>query len=131
MYFENSKEENAREELQRIVNHEYSEFVNRDRKEVVDFESIRTEAMDGFESSQFRTNQRAMDIVFGNHFDEYAQERVHYIAKELWDGNYSKGQAELIIPVLREVHNKNRCDDCKNGHPLRIPSMETIEEKRQ
>lgn len=131
MYFENSKEENAREELQNIVNHEYSQFVNRDRKEVVDFESIRTDHLGPTLHRQFHINERAMDIVFGDHFDEYAQERVHYIAKELWDGNYSKGQAELIIPVLREVHNKNRCDDCKNGHPLRIPSMETIEEKRQ
>lgn len=129
MYFINNIEEEARAELQGIVNQEYSEFVKRDRKEgIVDFEAIRTDSMNGFDLRNLKHKQQVINIMFGDYWDSHQNYRVHYIAKGLWTGDYTIEEATMIIPVLREQHSKPHCAECnEERHPLRIPTLETIE----
>lgn len=131
MFQENTKSEEAIAELKGIVNHEYHTFVNRDRTPSVDFESIRVDGLGRFEQKQISHKSRVMNIVFGDMFEEHAQERIHYISEEMWDGNYSIDEVNLIKPILRELHNKINCGKCINGHPLRIPTNDTINDVRK
>lgn len=127
MYFTNSKEEEAKDELRKMINQQYSEFVSRGDNPRVHFERIYSDSLPP--SVRYKAHQRARiaSIMFGEYFDEYKQERVHAIAAEMWEGRMAPEYAIMVIPVLKELHRKAVCDKCQDGHRLRIPTYETIE----
>lgn len=128
MFQENTKSEEAKEELKGIVNREYQDFVDRDnKKHLVKYEAIHLESLPKEIRKHAEERQRIMSIMFGDHFDEYAQHRVHARIQEMWEGRMEPINAMLIIPTLKSIHNKAKCEKCKDGHKLRIPTYETIE----
>lgn len=128
MYQENTKAEEAAAELKGIVNREYQDFVDRDtKKHLVKYEAIHLESLPKEIRKHAEERQRIMSIMFGDHFDEYAQHRVHARVQEMWDGYMNPQNADIILSTLKVIHNKAKCEKCQDGHKLRIPTYETIE----
>jgi hypothetical protein len=127
MFQENTKAEEATAELKGIVNHEYQEFVDRYDNRGVNYNAIHIESLPQEIRRGVEERQRIMSIMFGSHFDEHAQERVHARVQEMWEGRMTPKAAEMILPTLKGLHNKAKCEKCQDGHKLRIPTYETIE----
>jgi hypothetical protein len=118
MYFGLTKEEEATRELRDLINGEINEFVNRETDEVKIHEL--------HISPNKESNGYCVNMILGDHFDEFTSERCHARSDDLFNGKFDPRVALHIVKIIKKLHNKDKCERCEDGRKFMVPSFKTI-----